>query len=87
MSQSETTDATYRIQFDPVEEFEYFGYLAPGEEVLLAPSEEADEDMEAVDEEAAADDGSDAEMEASDAGDHDDGEPEAKRQKLEETEI
>lgn len=53
LSHSETTDASYRIQFDPAEEVEYFCYLAPGDQVLLAP--EADEEMETVEEEGDAD--------------------------------
>ena len=45
LSFSETTDACYRIQFDPVVEFQYFCYLAPGDEVLWAPEEESDDEI------------------------------------------
>ena len=85
LSYSETTDASYRIQFDPMEEYQYFCYLAPGEQVLLAPNEELNEEMDTVEdedecEEAAMDEEGDEEMEVRE---FDGGERDAKRQKVE----
>jgi len=88
LSHSETTDASYRIQFDPTEEFEYFCYLAPGDQVLFAPDEDANEEVETIENEkevdAAVDDEGNTEME--------DGEIEvegrdAKRQKVDYADI
>lgn len=81
MSHSETTDASYRIQFDPAEETEYFCYLGPGEQVLLAPDEEPYDEMESIEEEVRETvmlEG-DAEMEE---GEIEAGERDAKRQRV-----
>jgi hypothetical protein len=88
LSYSETTDASYRIQFDPIEEFHYFCYLAPGEQVLLAPGDDSNDEMEAVDEE----EDDDATMDEEAGAEEEDGEsevddteidmPSAKRPKL-----
>lgn len=79
LSHSEATDASYRIQFDPEEEYEYFCFLAPGEEVLLAPDEsEENDEMDAMEEEVFPDeDGDDAMEDDVEAEERD-----AKRQKL-----
>lgn len=94
LSYSETTDASYRIQFDPIEEFQYFCYLAPGEQVLLAPGDDSDDEMEAVDEEDGEEEEDDVTMdeEAGQEAEEEDGEsevddaesdmPSAKRPKL-----
>lgn len=85
LSYSETTDASYRIQFDPDEEFEYFCYLAPGDQVLLAPDEEANDEMETVEEEEEVDAASgDVEMED---GEIESEERDAKRQKIDDGEA
>jgi hypothetical protein len=77
LSYSETTDASYRIQFDPTEEFHYFCYLAPGEQVLLAPGDDSNDDMEAVDEdEEEEEEEEDATMDEEAGAEEEDGESE-----------
>jgi hypothetical protein len=90
LSYSETTDASYRIQFDPIKEFHYFCYLAPGEQVLLAPGDDSNDETEAVDEDEEEEE--DATMDEEAGAEEEDGEsevddtemelPSAKRPKL-----
>lgn len=88
LSQSESADASYRIQFDPNEGVECFCYLEPGAQVLLAPGENGDQDMKNMDEgeEVVATMGKeeDAKMEE---GEMESEERDAKRQKVEYTNI
>lgn len=93
LSFSETTDASYRLQFDPIEEHHYFCYLEPGERVMLEPEEVTsraavpmetmeEEDVEEDEEEdVAMDEDGDAEDEVDDGADDGD-KPSAKRPKL-----
>jgi hypothetical protein len=86
LSHSETTDASYRIQFDPAEEVEYFCYVAPGDQVLLAP--DADEEMETVEEEGKGDAAMDKDGDVEMADGEIDAEGrEAKRQKVDHDEA
>ena len=80
LSFSEATDSSYRIQFDPNMNFEYFCYLPPGEHVALAPNDEADSDMEQIEEETAVEEG---ETENGEKGE----ERDAKRRKTQDSEY
>jgi hypothetical protein len=51
LSLSEATDSYYRIQFDPTMNFEYFCYLPPGEQVVLARKDDPYSEMEVIEEE------------------------------------